>query len=346
MKFSHLALIILIITAGFSCLQKSENRTPPPVEIDKSELPVVKMPTPAEKAPPKIAEIYPQEKFSNEGRKTPVTRLEIGDYRIERKKVVKTDDIGSPPAEIFDAVLTKNGQPVHIFEGVYVPLGNQMSFGFYPFLGGKGKQLLVFDQSLHYERDWIVRLTPKFEILYDTDDFGMAGRFALADLDRDGIYELMAPKLASMSFSFSRAEERTLNVVFKYDPERHKYLPATEKFPEIVLQGFEASTFDEQLAKFESSGRKTLAEFLQIFLKLVYAGREAEAWKFHDQYFSRDNLDVWEIDRDKNDPETKLRKALEEDEIYRFIIAEKQKQIPAGEAAIQPKKPAENEKSR
>jgi len=135
------------------------------------------------------------------------------------------------------------------------------------------------------------------------------------------VFELSAGKSASLGFYFSRSSEKAVETIFKYDSKSNKYLPATHIFPEFVLQGFEKKDFAEQVGQFKESKSKFAPEFLQIFIKYVYAGKEAEAWKFFDETELEFN-ERWDL-LDKLSDKEQLRKRikifLDKDPIYKFI---------------------------
>jgi hypothetical protein len=324
MKITLFCLIIFTAFLNFSCQRNVESS--PVAENEKTvELPSQR-PTPENFGEKQIDdEMQIIGRFSNSDEDELNILVKFGNFTIKKDVVIKSDGFDSPETGVIDAVLSKKGKRLARFEGVYYPLGNEMSFGLFSFLGGTEKQLLVYDDSLHYEHDWIVTLSPKFEVIYNNADYDIYGGFGVLDIDKDGILELSAGKDASLGFSFSRNSEMAVKVIFKYDPKTHKYLPATHLYPEFVLQGFEDISFDEQLKNFKERKNRGLPEFLQIFLKYVYAGKEAEAWRFFDET-EIEIKDVWTLGDEKLQPidgklqaKDHLKKVLSKDPIYKFI---------------------------
>src|SRR5215203_4356215 len=320
MKTAVSCLIISTALLNFSCGQNVESSSVAANE-KPAEIPIP-ISTPDRFGEKMIKdEIDSIGRFSNYEEDESKTAFKFQGFQIKKEVVMRSDDIGSTLVGVIDAVLSKKGKRLARFEGVYWSLGNEINFGLYPFLGGAEKQLLVTDESLHYEHDWIVRLSPKFEVIYNNEDFGIWYGFYVLDIDNDGVLELSAAKNASFDFVFSRSSEMSLKIIFRYDPKSHKYLPATHIYPELVLQGFERESFDEQIIKFNESKDKFLPKFLQIFMKYIYGGREAEAWKFFDET----EIDIKEAEilggkvDGKQQTKDHLKKILEKDPIYKFI---------------------------
>jgi len=326
MKIAVFCSIIFASLLNFSCRQNVES-SPNSSNSSYEKLVDVTRPTPT---PEKFEKKQIYEELENPGRFSNFkedelkTSFNFQGFSIKKDVVIKSDGIDSPKTGIIDAVLSKKGKQLARFDGVYHPLGNEMSFGLYPFLGGTEKQLLVYDEQLHYEHDWIVRLTPKFEVIFNNEDFDIFNGFAVLDINNDGIFEITAGKSASLTYMFPRNSEKAVQTIFKYDSKSGKYLPATHLFSEFVLDGLEKEGFAEQLRNFNERKEKSLPEFLQIFMKYVYAGKEAEAWKFFDET---------EIDLSKPQPlseksETKqqmkehIKVDLNKDPIYIFIKAD------------------------
>lgn len=320
MKLALFYLIIFTLSLGLSCDKNVESSPIAENEIVKATPQPSPMPDKFEEK-----QIYEEMqkigRFSNFEEDESKTLFKFQDFTIKKDVVKKSDDIGSPVTGIIDAVLSKKGKHLARFEGVYYPLGNEINFGLYSFLGGTEKQLLVYDESLHYEHDWIVRLSPKFEVIYNNEDFDIYNGFYVLDIDNDGILELTAGKSASLTFMFSRSSELALKTIFKYDSKSHKYLPATHLFPEYVLNGFEEEGFEAQLKNFNEREAKGLSEFLQIFMKYIYAGKEAEAWKF----FTETEIDFKYVTtlsgkiENKEQMKAQIKSVMKKDPIYQFI---------------------------
>lgn len=310
MKSAPFTLIFFTALFNFSCQQNVESS---PALVDER---VAETPQPIS-TPEKYEEIDIIEQFSRmEAGNEPIP-LEIGDYKISPVTVKKKFYKDSPEADIYDAILSKKGKTIAKFEGIYYPLGNFMSFGLYPFLNNSEKQLLILEESNRYDRAWIINLSPKFEILFDSADFDVLyGYLGAIDIDKDGVFELSAFGSTNLGFTFSWNNETWTKVIFKYDSKSRKYLPASHIFSEYIFENI-----DEEIQKFREAENRSFSDFLQIFMGYIYAGKEDAAWKFFDESFSTDKL-TFGTDINKANTKEKIISALNKDPIYKFIKAD------------------------
>lgn len=226
---------------------------------------------------------------------------------------VNAGEAKEPPSwvEISYAVIKRRGKVLAQFDSVYSGMGNDTEFGLFPFLGGDTKQLIVSQDIFRGGTQWIVILSPRFQVIYDGDEFG-AGREAddmrVADLDRDGVYEITQPVTTFYGFSsLSPAQTPLPIVIFKYDAKAKKYLPANHFFKEYILRDI-----DESKKKVSSAGEGTnhLANILSIVLDYIYAGEEPAGWAFYDEAYKLP---------DKVEMKTKIEVELKEQAVYRFM---------------------------
>ncbi|HEY8561522.1 MAG TPA: hypothetical protein VIL74_14195 [Pyrinomonadaceae bacterium] len=308
MKTAICCLVILTAWLNFSCSRNVESS--PISENEKpAEVILISTPQPAV-SPEKYEEFDIAGQFAwFRNNDTPPT-IEHNGFIVRRVGVTKSDEFGSPKAEIYDLIVTKNGKTVRRFEGSYNPLGNSLGFGLYQFLRNSEKQSFIVDESNRYDREWIVGLVPKFEVLFDTADFG-ADKLMVLDVDGDAEKEITVGRFCFESdFGFAMSDRPWVRVVFKYDSVRRKYLPASHIFTEYSLDGQE-----ERIQKFKENPDKIngnkFSKLLEIFMTYVYAGQEETAWKFFDENFS-DEIRKEEI-------KTKILKGIKKDRIYKFI---------------------------
>lgn len=234
-------------------------------------------------------------------------------YEVKKFLTKKKDEDDSPVAEINDAVLQKNGKTVFKFEGVYYPLGNQMEFGLFSFLGNKTKQLIIYETTNRYGRIWIVSLSPKPEILFDSKDWGGFREFIyIEDIDDDGKYEISLQTEEYLSFeNIAHINVPQIGYDFIYDGKSERFLPANERFQDLYSGGL-----NERISKIKplnsSSGfdEEVIKDFIETFLTFIYAGKENEAWEFFDKEY---NLEDKEIRKEK------IKAVLSKDPIYKFI---------------------------
>lgn len=261
--------------------------------------------------------------------------LKYEGYEIKKFLTKKKYDDDSPTADISDAVLQKNGKTIFKFEGVYYPLGNQFEFGLFSFLGDKTKQLIIYETSNRYGRVWIVRLSPKPKILFDSKDWGGVREFIyIDDIDEGGKYEISLQTEKTLSFeNLAHINVPQIGYDFKYNNKSERFLPANESFRDEYLEGLNervlkieplnsSNGFNENLKKerdaISNSSRNSIngfdeeviKDFIGIFLTYIYAGKENEAWEFFDKKY---NLEDKETRRDK------IKDVLSKDPIYKFI---------------------------
>jgi hypothetical protein len=294
--------LILILFVNLSCHIYVYSSPVAQDEI-RAEMP---KPTPT---PEKLEEIY----LDGDDQ---ATLLEYQDYKLEKVTVRKMDEkIDTTLADISDAVLTKNGKRIARFKGDYHPLGNQMSFGLFSFLGKNEKQIWITDETgQHDARNWIVSLTPKFKVVFDSRDYGLGWKMTgLVDVEKDGVVEVKVGGYTDLDIGMARVFEPWAETVFKYDSNTRKYLPASHILTEYTLNGI-----NEQIDKYKEPGDKPLKDLLEIMLKYIYAGKDAEAWKFFDENFTPTN-NIGGFANDKEESRKRIKNALNKDPVYKFI---------------------------
>ena len=310
MKTALFCLIVLMSLLNFSCRRNVESS---PIAANEK---FVETPQPAPTTE-KFEEIDIIDQFAA-GQDNRMTSLDFEDYRIKRVTVKKKDDFDGTLIDVNEAVLSKKGKTLARFEGTIHSLGNSMSFGLYPFLGGSEKQLLVIDESPRSDREWIVGLTPKFEIMFDAADYNVqGGHLRLVDIDKDGVYELLYGKFLNEAFVNQSNGTRPVGmIVFKFEPKTRKYVPATHFFTDYTLRGIA-----EKVREFNESKNKSLDSCLEIFMTYVYAGKEDEGWKF----FDKEGLDFSSLETSNGKVKGKqniiehIKTTLNKDPIYKCI---------------------------
>jgi hypothetical protein len=220
--------------------------------------------------------------------------------------------------EVSYAVLKRHGRVLARFDGVYFGMGNETSFGLFPFLGGRRKQLVVSQDIFRGGRQWIVSLSPRFRVIYDGNWYG-TGREAddmkVVDLDHDGVYEIVQPVTAFYGFSSWIPTGRTPLplVIFKYDRRAGKYLPANRLFGDYLLKDVESKNVcvcspEDRIAH--------LSDVLTVVLDYIFAGRAKEAWTFYaEAYKLPDKTELW---RD-------ILKVLKAQPVYRLMYGHARK---------------------
>lgn len=193
--------------------------------------------------------------------------------------------------------------------------------GLFPFLGGGDRQLVVMQYTGGAHCCWIYHvyeLSPRLRLIFDGDAYTDNIGYELhpEDLDGDGRFEFTQSVMTFDYFHMSHAASVFPVAVFSYDEAAASYLPANHKFPEYVLRGLEKDLkrVAEERAKVvpnsEWLNEGYLSAVLQVTLKYVYAGREAEGLEFYEREYNLSNKD--EVKGD-------LKKALAGDPVYRAI---------------------------
>jgi hypothetical protein len=223
--------------------------------------------------------------------------LSEGDYSvIKLKKKVKIDETPDL-TDVSYAVLKRKGKVLVQFDGVYFGLGNATDFGLFSFLGGNARQLVVSQTIPRGGRHWIVDLSPDYRVIYDSADYGV-GREELSvlDIDKDGRFEVLQENVAFYGLDgFSMADTPLPLVIFKYDEQAQKYLPANHLFKDYALKNIDAKS-----------------KLLDKTLQYIYAGEEQEGWAFFDREYKGSN---------KEDLKSKITAILKKDSVYKFIYA-------------------------
>lgn len=212
------------------------------------------------------------------------------------------------------AILKSGGRTIATFGGVYDFLGeNTTGFGLASLLGNEAKQLVISETVRRGGRHWIVDISSDGATLFDSNDWdGGNEEVCVHDFDGDGVEEI---SLAITSFwgfwHMSMAESPLPGVVFKYEPNRRKYMPDKSAF----LRGL--TDIDEDVRKIdpnenprEGSKGPYLATRLDILLRYVYAGRDSDAWSFFDRAY---NL------TDKRDVTQEIKRILDTEPVYRYV---------------------------
>jgi hypothetical protein len=243
------------------------------------------------------------------------TSLSYNGYEARKlTKKIKYEGADAPKSssnliEVSYAVLKKNGRRLAEFEGVHFGLGNATDFGLFSFLGGDGgKQLCVSQTVPRTGKHWVVDLSSDGRVIFDSGDYGVGREeFYVIDVDGDGVYEISLPVTAFYMFGNMYMGETPLpEIIFKYDPKARKYFPANPAFADYVLRGIEY----EVRSLSPDVEMNYLSTRLDIVLRFVYAGREAEAWDFYEREYRR---------ADKAEMKAKIKARLKDEKVYRYL---------------------------
>lgn len=236
-------------------------------------------------------------------------------YTIERRrrKVLLEGDYQSRDTWIDVAFvnLRKGKRLVKTFDAdVYFGMGNHADFGYFPFLGDGHKQLVISQDVPRGGCQWVVRLSPKFKVLFDGQELGVGREGAdlgVVDLDDDGTLEILAWITDFYEFhdKMSMGQIPLPTIVFKYDPTAEKYLPANAQFKNYVYEDLETPAEPDSTLNMEH--RSTILNNLFTY---IYAGEEKRGWDFFDQNYQPD---------DKEEIRKRVKEMLRTQPVYNLI---------------------------
>ena len=195
-------------------------------------------------------------------------------------------------------------------------------FGLFSLFGDASKQLVILQYTGGAHCCWTYRIYdfhPHLRVIFDDEIYGLdylGYELLPRDIDGDGKFELTQAVMTFDYFHMSHAYSVFPVAVFSYNEKSRTYVPANERFSDYVLEDIEKDLKAPALASrnFNADDIKNKEEYLsavlKVLLKRIYAGDEAEAWKFFDtEYRLSDKIEI------KND----IKKALRHDPIYRSV---------------------------
>ncbi len=231
-------------------------------------------------------------------------------YRVIKEQ--KTVDIEGIKTEVSYALLKKGEVTVATFDGLYHPAGNTTEFGLFSFLGGEPKQLIVEQSTPRNWSHWIAKLTPDFQVIFDSRKWSLDGELILLDINHDGTFEFT--KTLAIFYDFHKlptSESPLIPILFSYDRNAGQYIPANHGFQEYALKGIEHEVKNLD----RSSAQAHLAGVLHILLRYIYAGKQQDGWAYFEREYNLKDKDVV-----KSDVVSKL----EFEPVYKFIYQKSQ----------------------
>jgi hypothetical protein len=208
--------------------------------------------------------------------------------------------------EVSYAMLMKNDRPLLKFDGVYFGAGNSTEFGLFDLLGDGSQQFIVSQTVPRGGRHWVVSVSPKVRVLFDSWDYGVGrAEFYVIDLDKDGTYEISLPVTAfyTMQDKMYIGEIPLPEIIFKYDPKARKYLPANHLFPDYALHDI-----DRDIERLTGEDGNYLSKRLDILLRYIYARKAREGWAFFEREYRR---------ADKKEIEARIISVLKNAPVYK-----------------------------
>lgn len=212
-------------------------------------------------------------------------RLDYNGYQIIKRKKEIDDRVECPPEDrhkpciipVFYTVIKQGGRVLATFDDFHFALGNRNEIALCALLGGPGKQLIISQTGPRSGRHYIVDMTSTPHILFDSNEYEVGREeVEILDLDNDGSYEIaLAVTAFYMVFQVSMAETPLPRVIFKYNQQAKKYLPANHIFQRDM---------DPNISR-DKDPRSDMGRNLDILLDYIYAGREEEGWTFFEREY-------------------------------------------------------------
>jgi hypothetical protein len=262
------------------------------------------------------------------------SRLTYGDYVVTRTIVEQKGESR--------AVITRGGRElVRVADGA--PRVDATRIGLFPFLGGKGRQLVVEQYTGGAHCCTIYRvydLGAALRVLFDGDEYGIeevGEDMNLVDIDGDGRYEFTQSVMAFDYFLTSHAGSVFPTAVFAYDEGAGKYVPSNRKFSAYLLRGIardvaKVEAMNRRLTREERTGAfhgEHFSAVMDVLLKYVYAGEEGKGWAFFETHYKL---------ADRSEVEAKVKEHLKESNIYRatygLVLEKRPEAARASEAEV------------
>ena len=245
-------------------------------------------------------------------------RLTYHGYIVKRLyKTVKVDDWQNgreraKSLEVSYAALVHNGKVLARFDdGIYHPMGNSTTFGLFSLLGTYTKQLVVAQSIWRGGSYWLVSLAPRFQVIYRSREWSISTEpIRAVDVDHDGVDEILqhVPAFYALQDKLAISQIPLPEVIFKYDAQAARYLPANTFHKDYLLRKIEESK--KEISEPSKPNFNHLADVLNVALCFVYAGEEKEGWSFYDR--------VYQLP-DKEEVRARVLALLRDEPVYQFI---------------------------
>ncbi len=209
--------------------------------------------------------------------------------------------------------IQRGGKLLRKFDAdVYFGHENTADFGFFSFLGGKSQQLLISQDVPRGGCQWIVSFSPRLKVIFDGQALGVgreAWDLGAVDLDRDGVYEVIAPVTDFYLFQdkMSISDIPFPEIVFRYDYRSEQYLPANATFKSSVFN--KLVTVPELSDQLRNQFEHRSAALNNLLIH-IYAGEEEVGW---DSFNTSYKLD------DKGEMARRVKRILRTQPIYKLI---------------------------
>ncbi len=236
------------------------------------------------------------------------------------KKVWVKEERKDAPITVPYSILKRKGKSISKFE--YNDFSfTSPDFGWLNVSGSQSKHLIIGQTEPRSGRFWVISLSPRYRVLFDTNDYGGSRQeLWVEDIDKDGTNELKVVTYGctSIGITYNLLCTPQPVIIFKYNKNADKYLPANHLLESYTLEGIEDRVGNLKPTSEKPSLTNNQAieecdyfrEMTEMFLNFIYAGKEKHAWAFFDKFY---NLP------DKSKVKASIKKDLNKDRIYRFI---------------------------
>lgn len=238
-------------------------------------------------------------------------KLSYHGYELEkRRRTLHAQSRMSSPQSVEQTyvVLKRGNRTLATFDGVSYLAGNSATFGTLSFPEIDQEELVISLTAPREGRHWVISLSPAFRVLFDSAEYGVGREeFYVTDLDRRGTYEILLPLTAfyAMQDKMYIGEIPRPEIIFKYDAQKMKYLPANAEFRYYALAGIECD-----IANLTNDDSNYLSNRLDILLRYIYAGKDSTGWDFFDFYYERP---------DKQEIKSRIQAVLNNDPTYQYL---------------------------
>jgi len=193
----------------------------------------------------------------------------------------------APLIEVSYVAISRSGRLIgKLDSGIFFGLGNSTEMGFFSFLDTGRKQLIISQDVPKGGCQWVVDFDRAMRVLFNGKEF-QVGREAydmtIIDLDGDQIYEIIVPICHFYGFQggrLSNSETPLPSIVFRYDGEKQRYLPANVLVKHCLLKDIEA---EESKVRSRKDQQASLGTIMSVTLDYVFVGDEIRGWKFFEE---------------------------------------------------------------
>ncbi|HEX5707771.1 MAG TPA: hypothetical protein VFX96_10780, partial [Pyrinomonadaceae bacterium] len=205
-----------------------------------------------------------------------------GEYRlVKHSKDIKVDHV---ELTIEYAELLRGEKVLATFGADSGEPHSPIEFGAFDFLGVGGEQLVVEQTANKVWRYWVIELSPRPRVIYDSTKYNAVLPLRVADFDGDGRREIIQNIGTFWYFDwFSNLDSPRPPVIFAYDEAAQRYVPASAKFSEVTLADIEGRIAKVRELKERGDVGGHRAGVIDVVARYVYSGREREAWAFFEQ---------------------------------------------------------------